>query len=413
MTARCHTSMGSAAKVHAPVARGECRVCHAPDTGGHVYPLLRPRAESCSTCHTNASLHGVGHPGMAESDCLSCHDPHTSGARGLLAGASGQDVCATCHARAAAPMMHLSTTGQRCDVCHEAHGSEGAAVLDDGGAAGRCGECHAAISERYERAGHAHRELPGGCMGCHREHGTVASGAPLAIGADLCVSCHKQIGADATSATSSHDVVLSGKRCLECHEPHGSRHAGMLKGKEIDVCLSCHDREVKAKNGRVVASMAALRTAPTVHGAVTAGECSACHSVHGGSHARLLNAVNVTAPMGAYDRRNFALCFSCHDPRLVDSAMVTGFRDGGRNLHELHMRGSERSGSCAACHAVHSAEQAMLMASSSKFEGSAWSMPLMFTATDEGGRCGPGCHEPMEYKRRRSETRPSKTGGVP
>ena len=104
-----------------------------------------------------------------------------------------------------------------------------------------------------------------------------------------------------------------------------------------------------------------LAEAPLVHGAVTIGECSACHSMHGAQHERLLREVDPAVLLGPYDAQNYALCFACHDKRLADTAGATQFRNGETNLHAAHLRAGEKAGGCADCHAVHSGTQARLV----------------------------------------------------
>ena len=120
----------------------------------------------------------------------------------------------------------------------------------------------------------------------------------------------------------------------------------------------------------------------------------------------LLRRENPGVIIGSYDARNYALCFSCHDEALVsagDSTAVTSFNEGYRNLHHLHITNGGRSRGCSTCHAVHGATGPRLIAERAAYEGSQWMMPLGFELTETGGRCSPGCHEPMSYDR---------TGGV-
>jgi predicted CXXCH cytochrome family protein len=186
----------------------------------------------------------------------------------------------------------------------------------------------------------------------------------------------------------------------------------MLRSTQAEICLSCHDKPVKTADNRVIASMASLSTSPVVHGAVNHGDCSACHSVHGGTLKNLLVAVNTAFPHGQYDRRKYALCFSCHDARLAESAARTQFRDGDTNLHEAHLRTGERSIGCGACHAVHDAELPRLIAKAVRFEGSTWAMPMSFSLTADGGTCASACHETLEYNRNPGGVRAARNGGA-
>jgi len=182
----------------------------------------------------------------------------------------------------------------------------------------------------------------------------------------------------------------------------------MLKTDEAQTCLSCHGKSVPAASGRVISAVAAPPADIPGH-----NMCSSCHSVHGGSHERLLKEANIRTPLGEYDRRNYALCFSCHDARLAELPTATQFRDGDLNLHKLHLQREQKSIGCAACHAVHAAGEPRLIARAVNFEGSSWSMPVQFSLTSDGGRCASGCHEPLVYSRRPGGAKAATMGGAP
>lgn len=188
----------------------------------------------------------------------------------------------------------------------------------------------------------------------------------------------------------------------------------MLRQDETKLCLSCHDKAMDAKGGRRVADMASvLNKASMVHGAITMGECTACHGVHGGEHERLLREGAANVIMGGYDVRNYALCFSCHDPDLAEPGGVTAFRDGRTNLHSTHLKNGGRGRSCAACHSVHASDAPRLIAKNVNYEGSTWSMAMGFSLTTDGGRCASACHEAMSYSRAPGGARSGYGGGAP
>jgi len=217
---------------------------------------------------------------------------------------------------------------------------------------------------------------------------------------DLCVTCHDDIEATISRARVSHDSVLLGDQCVTCHDPHTSEHPSMLRATQAQVCMSCHEDAVVGADGKKVAGLGAeLKSAALVHGAVRIGDCSACHSVHGGEHASLLRSVNPGVLIGAFDIQNFALCFSCHDRGLVDSPTATLFRDGLTNLHGVHLKADGMSGGCEDCHAVHAGNRPRLIVETLHYQGSDWATPMNFRLAANGGSCAPACHEPMRYSR--------------
>ncbi len=410
MTAECHSPSVATPVLHAPAANLACDVCHSEDAGGHRFPLRRPVAELCGGCHNTASLHPEMHNAVAGDSCLNCHRPHNSGERSLLIGSSVGQTCESCHAQDDGIVHHAPYEQRRCEACHEPHGSGSTDLLRGGTVTESCRTCHSSTVEHMERASHSHLKVEGACMGCHAPHAARERGMLVAPSRESCVSCHKEVGSAVAGATVSHDAVLKGEQCVRCHDPHASEHPGMLRASQADVCLACHDTPVTAADGRTIPSMSALRGSHGSHKVTGHDKCSNCHSVHGGNHARLLREVNDRVPLGAYDARNYALCFSCHDSRLADSPASTQFRDGDRNMHEVHLRVGDRSRGCASCHAVHADGEVRFIPKQVNFEGSGWSMPMAFTLTADGGRCGSGCHEPMEYSRRPGGARAPKNG---
>ncbi len=402
LTSRCHSVLKDRAAVHSPVAKGKCDDCHAADAGNHTYPLVRAKGELCTGCHTTGAGMAFQHRAENADGCLACHDPHSSGSKSLLVGASVAQTCVRCHPRTEGSVQHASYKGERCELCHAPHDAANATLLVGGAGPEHCATCHETTVRRV-RAGQ-HHDLKGECLACHAPHASEHKNLMIGENGSVCLGCHADVGRTIAGATVSHDPVLKGERCTICHDPHGAGEARMLRQTQAKVCLSCHDKAVQAADGRKIPELASvLANSALVHGAIRIGECSACHSVHGGSHGShegLLREAAASAPGGGYDDHNYTLCFGCHDPALTRSSAATRFRDGDRNLHEVHLRPGDRARSCAACHAVHAGDSPKLIARAVNFEGSKWEMPLGFTATEDGGRCATSCHEPLSYSRR-------------
>jgi predicted CXXCH cytochrome family protein len=437
-SAECHAALSStyatlAARIHAPVAEHACDQCHAPDAGGHIFPLLKQGSGLCTQCHSDAQVGGHArfqHRAIIDGGCTACHDPHASTGPALLVGATVAQTCATCHPATPGGHRHWPYAAGQCDSCHQPHGSDLPALLrtTDAGPAGlltpvtaieaHCGLCHEQVSRSMAAAPHSHREAERSCLGCHSAHASNWKGLQKLEPRLGCITCHEDVATTVAGARVSHDAVLKHDQCISCHEPHASASAMMLRNDHGPVCLSCHSAPVIAADGRAIPAMASMLDKPLVHGAALVN-CAGCHSVHGGQHARLLKAINPKVLLGGFDIRNYALCFSCHDPELAlsDRREATAFRHGDVNLHRVHLQANragthgelvegERSRSCAACHAVHSSDLPRLIAESVAYDGSAWMMPMGFYLTSEGGGCAPGCHEPLEYSRRPAQRGP-------
>ncbi len=108
-----------------------------------------------------------------------------------------------------------------------------------------------------------------------------------------------------------------------------------------------------------------------------------------------------------YTDTAYALCFTCHDRDLLrypDTSFATGFRDGERNLHFLHVNNAQKGRSCALCHELHGGTNDVLIAESVTF--GSWQLPLKFVKSDNGGSCAPGCHRPAVYDRKNPGKKP-------
>lgn len=399
LTSRCHDDIRAAAVRHPATDAGDCDECHLPDAGHHTYPLLRDSVDTCIACHDTREQAPMRHDAMTDDACLACHNPHAGPTHHLLRKGTVRDTCAQCHPRSEGVIQHEPYAGDRCELCHDSHGADGPGLLRASSIAENCRQCHPAEVHSDESARHSHAKVQGACLGCHEPHAAPARALLRAPSAESCLGCHEEVLNQITSATVSHDAVLKGEQCVRCHDPHGTDRIGMLRAEQADVCLSCHGKQLTAADGRSIPAMSNPSPGARAHEVAGHQDCAGCHSIHGANHARLLREVSEQVPLGPYDARNYALCFSCHDSRLANFSSATQFRDGDRNLHELHLQRGDKSRGCSACHSVHAVGQPRLIAATVNFEGSGWEMPIGFELTADGGRCGAGCHAPQQYSR--------------
>jgi predicted CXXCH cytochrome family protein len=143
-----------------------------------------------------------------------------------------------------------------------------------------------------------------------------------------------------------------------------------------------------------------LASNPERHGPIKNRDCSGCHTPHSSPYYRLLTNDYPKGFYAPYFPSSYALCFQCHESGLAKdehTTTLTGFRDGDRNLHFLHVNKSSNGRTCRSCHEVH-------VSASPKFIGQTvpfgtWKLPIKFAKTDSGGGCEPGCHEAQRYDR--------------
>jgi len=389
-TAQCHATLLAPKNVHPPSE--SCDSCHEsvatphPQKGKKTFKLTSEPPELCTACHDAFGKKREVHPPVKDGMCTTCHDPHAANEPTLLVQPL-KDLCTSCHDdKASFPHMHGPVAAGDCTSCHTSHESDIKALLlkkDDE----LCAGCHVDVQELLKKA-HVHPALDGGCTSCHNPHGSAHPKLLAEEGAGVCFACHDHVGTRVEKAPVVHAAVKSEKGCASCHSPHASDNAKLLLSPEKDACLGCHKTIIST-------------SMTTLHGPIRDGKCTPCHDPHGGANAKLLVAGFPTAPYVPYADTEYALCFSCHKRDLLqypDTSFATGFRDGERNLHHLHVNNKQKGRSCALCHRLHGSRQPKLMADSVPF--GKWSLPLKFVKTETGGSCSPGCHKIQNYDRK-------------
>jgi len=259
-----------------------------------------------------------------------------------------------------------------------------------------CTTCHEDKSDRGHKFLHKVTQEKS-CIACHEPHGAQDCHAKSLLKLnptfDLCLSCHTELK---DKVHLSHGQVLTDKKgCLNCHESHFSEHKKLLKAPAGQLCLDCHQNSLSKKDGSKIDRVEKL---PPLNGSshkpVFEGECQACHDPHGSVKTAFLKH--------EYTNDDFALCMSCHKSALAsepETLDATGFRNGKKNLHHLHLNNRIKIEGCRTCHEVHSSTQQQLIRTQMNFGGTEWKLPLRFTRTAEGGTCATACHGEKSYDR--------------
>lgn len=393
---QCHEKLLKGKTVH-PVTES-CDTCHEsvatphPQKGKKTFKLGAPVAELCANCHDAFGKKAHVHPPVKDGECATCHDPHSSDQPKLLVSQVGE-LCGNCHSdHVEFKVVHGPVSAGECTACHTPHESaEKALLLTKGDQL--CFGCHTDIQEGLKKKV-VHAAVEAGCTSCHNPHGSAQRKLLAEAGAALCFGCHGEMGEKVQKATVAHAPVASEKGCGSCHSPHATDQAKLLLQPEKDLCLGCHKT--------------ILTKAMTVlHGPIAKGQCAPCHEPHGSPNPNLLVRGFPREPYVAYTDKEFDLCFGCHNRDLLrfpDTSFATGFRDGDRNLHFLHVNNKQKGRSCRLCHAIHGADNAALVAEKVPF--SQWSLPLKFVKSENGGSCAPGCHKPFSYDRKKGTKAP-------
>lgn len=204
--------------------------------------------------------------------------------------------------------------------------------------------------------------------------------------------CHRPL----TEGEEVHLPMLA-EGCAPCHGESRGEHPGTdgpefssgRQDSQREFCFSCH----RDLGSRVDADR-------HVHEPVEKGLCFRCHNLHGSKNRKLLKVFFPEEYYLEFRVENFNLCWECHDRSITleeTTEKGTGFRNGKRNLHFVHI--NQRKGrSCKACHGIHSGDGEFSIKNSRHFRPG-WSLPILFTGTPTGGSCVVGCHRAMEYDR--------------
>ncbi len=361
----------------------------------------------CDFCHIGKTDRGglFLHEPVAEGRCTECHDPHGSRVRTMLRAPGGGALCLTCHETVTkGSHPHTPLAEKNCIACHRPHSSIHPHLLVETGR-DLCLRCHEpflpAVSAGHKPA-FVHEPAAGDCLQCHHHHASDHPAMLLQPPLELCRSCHEDVADGALLAKHPHTIVTTGRACLNCHEPHAGRVEHLLLSEPIPLCLECHDRDIHRADGSVVTSLGGLAD-PTLtrHAPVQEGACRECHDPHGGPFDFLLTRAFPGAFYQRWDPQAYALCIECHDQAAFSTprtSTLTGFRNGSRNLHYLHVAGGPEGGrSCRVCHSAHASAAGKLMRPDVPF--GEWKIPIRFRATETGGSCAAGCHRARRYDR--------------
>lgn len=400
-TSGCHAEQLNHKVLHGPTAVSACDACHEyKDAGQHTFGLKRQGIDLCAFCHIDKTVTSgtVVHEPFAKGECSGCHDPHGAETRAMLKKASVSEVCLSCHQDTMKGTHRHEPAAQDCTQCHNPHVSEHKKLLPKP-AQELCMSCHESVQQQILTMTHPHKPAQGACLDCHSPHASDAERVLKKPVRELCTSCHEEVGRTAAAATYPHGAVTDAKSCINCHSGHASNHPKQLTKDPVAACLACHDKAIVVNEKRTIPAALEVGVAEFhKHGPIKMGECGACHDVHGGQHADLLVQPYEKAFYQKYSDTAYGLCFKCHQRSIVvatDTGEETGFRNGTRNLHAIHVKDQGRS--CVACHTVHASRHETMIADNVAF--GQWALPLNYVKTPSGGSCAPGCHKPEAYER--------------
>jgi len=406
ITGSCHQTMVEFSQIHSPVDDNDCAVCHSdngkehPDSRGKEFTLeSEDIGELCGSCH-EIDKEGIHDP-VAKGKCITCHDPHANNNSFLLIEEDLSILCNQCHEPVISDRKytHGPAAVGACNICHFAHGATQNSLITTDEINQLCYTCHTLKEQEISRLEHIHTPVQNSCVDCHNPHESDYKYLLSLSNPEACLTCHEDIRNRMKNALSQHAALVEEELCLNCHTPHGSNYKYNLKDQTFDLCLSCHNQDFKKDDHTIPNMDNYLKENAEWHGPIRDKDCSGCHDPHGSENISLLHYYFPLEFYSPFDVDNYQLCFQCHpETNVLDASTVrmTGFRDGDRNLHYLHVN-QEKGRTCRACHQVHASQLPFHVREAVPFGG--WQLPINYSPTRDGGSCTPGCHKHFEYKR--------------
>ena len=401
--AECHGDLAARTKLHPPVKKPGCGVCHESQGNQHKFALAFKGPELCYACHESVTKKKHVHAPLEgdEAACTICHDPHGGSTESFLRASSVNALCVRCHQQIKEDQLyHRPENVKGCTACHVPHSSDSAKLLN-AEPPQLCYFCHKEMKAAVDSAASVHGPMAAGCDVCHDPHLVRAGDGLKEVGPGLCTTCHADFKDTLTAMSARHAPLMQGAACGQCHDAHAGRQKHLLKDTPQALCLNCHEKPVQEAGGESLSGLADLRQeGEHLHGALAGQQCGACHEPHGNGGFRFLREAYPAQFYSPYSDDAYALCFSCHDASLVDDRLTTsatGFRNGDENLHYVHVHKTPKGRTCRACHAPHAGKNPQLIRDSVPF--GSWQIPIRFEQTANGGKCSTGCHLPKSYER--------------
>jgi predicted CXXCH cytochrome family protein len=398
ITSECHNDLNKPQFLHGPLNVGQCEPCHVTVGNRHVFQKPPEGRALCLICHEAEAPKQVVHSPFSV-DCAMCHDPHGLDNRYFLIGGAGAEGCNRCHTdvRKDLAFLHGPVAQGECMACHTPHQSDYKKLLTDPPVE-LCLACHIDFETKMERAVSIHKPAQDGCDGCHNAHGGATRFFVSAEGRQLCEQCHADFLKKIDQYKLPHKAMTEGKACENCHDSHASAQERLLAKNTTELCLTCHNEQIEVDGDTLDNIMAQIESATYLHGPLRQNNCVACHQGHGSNFSRILNKAFPADFYAPYTDHAYDLCFECHDKKLVlaEHSTSTGFRNGDRNLHYLHVH-REKGRSCRACHHEHASRQPKHIREQVPF--GRWIMHTIYESTNTGGGCTTGCHLPYKYDR--------------
>ena len=386
----------------------QCTACHDPHNNQFGNFLVQDNSGSalCLTCHnfiawptsphalsgkplppalaqlirgetTSPTAKAVGTPTVASAACASCHRPHGAGSKErLIRFAAPEQNCASCH----------SSEGPGRNVMPEFSKASVHPIYLNAGS----------HSPQEDAVNPPSRHVV--CVDCHNPHAANnAVGSQGRISGALSQVTGVTAGG-AVTRNAQHEFEL----CFRCHGDSAARGPARVTRQMVETDTrrqfnpanqSYHPLEAAGKNPASPSLIRPLTASSLV-------SCTDCHNndqgpgnggggargPHGSAYAPLLERMQLLTDGTPYNPDNFALCYKCHSPVVVDSNANNSWA-----YHRQHIE-TDRA-ACTTCHDSHGTTQPHLVNLNTTYV-LPFNGVLRYTSTGVNhGTCTLTCHD--------------------
>jgi predicted CXXCH cytochrome family protein len=388
----------------------QCTACHDAHNNQYGDFLVMDNSQSalCLACHNlvewPTSVHATSAKVLPAALSTIINSQNSSGlakskvARMLTVSGT---ACGSCHVPHAAgskeELTRFASPEKNCTYCHSSDGP-GQSVMAEFNKA----SAHPIL---VNSQAHTPNENPINpsvrhvvCVDCHNPHAdNNSTGSQTHISGALAGVTGVSTGGT-VMRTAQHEYEL----CFRCHGDSAQRGPARVPRQYVETNtrrefnpsnISFHPVEATGKNTRVPSLLQPLTVSSTVG-------CTDCHNndqgpgaggsgpkgPHGSAYVPLLERKLLLTDGTAYNPDNFALCYKCHSPAVVDSQSGTSWA-----YHQKHLETCRAV--CTTCHDSHAASQPHLI----NFN-TAYVLPfngvLRYTSTGANhGTCTLTCHD--------------------
>ena len=355
----------------------QCTTCHDPHNNQYGYFLVMDNSSSqlCVTCHTlngwSGSAHAVSSKLLPQT-LASQIAPAKSGLQSKAAApvnTVAHAACATCHVSHAAgiksALMRFATPERNCIDCHAGDGP-GKNVATDL-------KKFSAHPISLDSTAHNPREdlinpptRHATCADCHNPHAvsSVPAGKKQISGALAAVSGISAGGGQLNAVAHEYEL------CFRCHGDSVARGPARVPRQFAQTNtrlefspgnVSFHPVESVGKNPSAPSLILPLTSSSQI-GCVDchnsdqspAAGGSGANGPHGSVYSPLLERQLRLTDGTPYNPADFALCYKCHSPSVVDSDLASSWQ-----YHRTHIENYRAA--CTTCHDSHAATQPHLI----------------------------------------------------